>query len=296
MKAALTQRAWGVGLGICSLGFGLWVLGCARLEAQADASPLLGRATAFADRFFEQFGSVVSEERYEQRVRRAPASTTTSSRTRLQDTTLVSDFLLVQVPGEGWVPFRDVFERDGSKVRDREDRLTNLFLKGAGRSTFDQARKIMDEGSRYNIGAIERNINAPTLALSFLTPLHRYRFAFASAGRDDTGAILEFKETARPTFIATTAGRDLPVSGRFWIDEATGVVRKTHLDAVDPSVAAHITVTYARDETLGIWVPARMDERYLGSGGTAQVTGTATYSRFRRFQVSTSENVDVPGQ
>jgi hypothetical protein len=271
-------------------------LGFERLEAQADASPLVARAVAFADRFFDQFGSVVSEERYEQRVRRNPASSTTSNRTRLQDTTLVSDFLLVQVPGEGWVPFRDVFERDGGKVRDREDRLTNLFLKGAGRSTFDQARKIMDEGSRYNIGSIERNINAPTLALSFLTPLHRYRFSFAAGGRDDTGSILEFKETARPTYIATTDSRDLPVSGRIWIDEATGAVRKTHFDAVDPSVAAHITVTYVRDETLGIWVPARMDERYLGSGGAAQVTGTATYSRFRRFQVSTSENVETPSQ
>ena len=274
---------------------GIWVVGFG-LSATAQAPPLLGRAIAFADRFFEQFGAVVSEERYEQRVRRNPASSTSSTRNRPQDTTLVSDFLLVQVPGEGWVPFRDVFERDGSKVRDREDRLANLFLKGTGRTTFDQARKIMDEGSRYNIGAIERNINAPTLALSFLTPLHRYRFSFAAAGRDDTGAILEFKETARPTFIATTGSRDLPVSGRIWIDEATGVVRKTHLDAVDPTVAAHITVTYALDETLGVWVPKRMDERYLGSGGTAQVTGTATYSRFRRFQVSTSENVETPSQ
>ena len=32
-----------------------------------------------------------------------------------QETTLVSDFLLVEVKGEGWLPFRDVFERDGKK-------------------------------------------------------------------------------------------------------------------------------------------------------------------------------------
>jgi hypothetical protein len=36
-----------------------------------------------------------------------------------------------------------------------------------------------------------------------------------------------------------------------------------------------------------------MDERYRRGGGDAtQVTGTATYSRFRRFQVTTSENLD----
>lgn len=280
------------------LPVGMWVLGLGMCSAaqQPDVTPLVANVTAWADRFFNEFGSVVSEERYEQRVRRAPSSNTTSSRSRPQDTVLVSDFLLVQITGEGWVPFRDVFERDGSKVRDREDRLANLFLKGVGRSTFDQARKIMDEGARYNIGAIERNINAPTLALSFLTPLHRYRFSFSVAGRDDGGTVLEFKETARPTYIATTGGRDLPVSGRIWVDETTGAVRKTQLDAVDSSVAAHITVTYRRDDALGLWVPARMDERYLGAGGTSQVTGTATYSRFRRFQVSTSENVESPGQ
>lgn len=238
---------------------------------------------------------MVSEERYEQRVRRAPASNTTSSRMRgSTDTVLKSDFLLVQVTGEGWVPFRDVFERDGTRIRDREDRLASLFLKGSSRSTFDQARKIMDEGSRYNIGSIERNINAPTVVLSFLTPLHRYRFAFVVAGKDEDGSIIEYRETARPTFVATTGGRDLPVSGRVWVDEETGAVRKTHLDAVDTRVAAHITVTYTHDETLGTWVPARMDERYLGDNNATQVTGTATYSRFRRFQVSTQENVEVP--
>lgn len=292
----LARRTWIQGLAVWVLGFGLWDLGfeISRLSAQGGAPPLVEKATAWVDRFFSEFGAVVSEERYEQRVRRAPGSSTTSSRARPQDVTLVSDFLLVQVPGEGWVPFRDVFERDGSRVRDREDRLANLFLKGSGRSSLDQARKIMDEGSRYNIGSIERNINAPTLALSFMTPLHRYRFTFSIDGRDESGTVVTFWETAKPTFITTTGGRDLPVSGRIWVDEATGAVRKTQLDAVDPQVAAHITVTYARDEAAGLWVPTRMDERYLGSNGAMQVTGTATYSRFRRFQVSTSENVEVP--
>ena len=70
------------------------------------------------------------------------------------ETVLVSDFLLVQVPGEGWLPFRDVFERDGKQVRDREERLAALFLKGSSRSAFEQARAIMDEGARYNIGNV----------------------------------------------------------------------------------------------------------------------------------------------
>ena len=119
---------------------------------------------------------MVSEERYEQTIRRAPGANTTSVQRGASgpvQTVLVSDFLLVQVPGEGWLPFRDVFERDGKKVRDREERLAKLFLKGGSRTPFDQARAIMNESARYNIGNVERNINMPTLVLPFLTPLHR---------------------------------------------------------------------------------------------------------------------------
>ena len=159
------------------------------------------------------------------------------------ETVLVSDFLLVQVPGEGWLPFRDVFERDGKQVRDREERLAKLFL-GGSRNAIDQARAIMNEGARYNIGNVERNINTPTLPLPFLTLL-KARFAFKLVKRedDDPGEVIEFKETGRPTFITTTGNRDLPVTGRFWVDARDGPVLRTELHAVDTSVEAHIVVT-----------------------------------------------------
>ena len=136
-------------------------------------------------------------------MRRVPSATNTSVQQRggggPQETTLVSDFLLVEVKGEGWLPFRDVFERDGRPVRDREERLATIFLKG-GRDAFEQARAIMDEGARYNIGNINRNINMPTLPLAFLTERHRHRFEFKLGKRDDAdpGVEIEFRETARP--------------------------------------------------------------------------------------------------
>jgi hypothetical protein len=283
-------------VGIWVLGFGVWDL--IQLQAQTDISSLVARAGAYVDTFQTEFGSVVSEERYQQRIRGVLGSNSLSSfrNSGPLETVLVSDFLLVQVPGEGWVPFRDVFERDGRKLRDREDRLANLFLKGSSRSTFDQARRIMNEGARYNIGNIERNINTPTLMLPFLTPLHKYRFTFSAGGRDEDGTIIELKETERPTFISTAGGRDLPVSGRVWIDEVTGTIQKTELHAVDTAVEAHITVRYRRDEGLGLWVPARMEEVYKRGRDSVEVVGTATYSRFRRFTVSTSEDLAPPGQ
>ena len=128
---------------------------------------LLDRASRYVESFQRNFGSVVAEERYEQTLRRVIGGNTTSVQRGgggPMETVLVSDFLLVQVPGEGWLPFRDVFERDGKQVRDRQERLAALFLKGSSRSAFEQARAIMDEGARYNIGNVARNINMPTLA------------------------------------------------------------------------------------------------------------------------------------
>jgi hypothetical protein len=256
----------------------------------------MDRASAYVETFQQNFGSVVAEERYVQRLRRIPNPTNTAVQQRggggPQETTLVSDFLLVEVEGEGWLPFRDVFERDGKPVRDREQRLAAIFLKG-GRNAFDQARAVMDEGARYNIGNINRNINTPTLALAFLTARHRRRFEFRLGKRDesDPGVEVEFRETARPTFVATTGGRDLPVRGRFWIREADGIVLRSELDAMDTGVEAHITVTYDRDESLGLFVPVRMEERYRRPRDPLEVQGVAIYSRFRRFQVSTSEEL-----
>jgi hypothetical protein len=257
---------------------------------------LLDRASRYVDSFQRNLGSVVAEERYEQTLRRAIGANTTSVQRGgggPMETVLVSDFLLVQVPGEGWLPFRDVFERDGKQVRDRQERLAALFLKGSSRRAIDQARAIMDESARYNIGNVARNINVPTLPLPFLTAPYRQRFSFRSGKRDenDPGAVIEFKETGRPTFITTTGSRDLPVSGKFWIDERDGTVLRTELHAADTGVEAHIVVTYEPDAGTGLRVPVRMEERYRRSRDPMEVRGVATYSRFRRFQVNTSEEL-----
>ena len=237
----------------------------------------------------------MAEERYEQTLRRVPGANTTVQRggTGPAETVLVSDFLLVQIAGAGWLPFRDVFERDGKQLRDREDRLAALFLKGASRNAFEQAREIMNEGARYNIGNVSRNINVPTLTLPFLLPEHRSRFSFKAGKRDEdfAGTVVEFKETARPTFISTTGGRDLPAEGRFWLDERDGAVLRSELNAIDTGVEAHIVVTYQPDAGTGLRVPVRMEERFRRARDPMEVRGVATYSKFRRFQVSTSEEL-----
>jgi hypothetical protein len=259
------------------------------LRAQSEVGAIVDRAAAYVEEFQRRFGSMVTEERYEQSVNDAVAI---GARTRPQfeRVTLVSDFLLVQVPGEGWMPFRDVFERNGQKVRDREERLARLFLNGASRSSVDQARQIMLEGARYNIGTIERTINLPTLPLVFLTPAIRERFRSSWEARPEDGTIVEFHEVRTPTYISDREGRDMPSTG------GSGSTRRPARSAA-PSWTSWTRRRSAHQGGLPVSTTGwrcgcrRMEERYRDRRTTSEVRGVATYSRFRKFQVSTSEEV-----
>jgi len=283
----------GVAVMLCVLGTPSPVAsGAGALRGQReDLQELLDRATAYVARFYREFGSMVAEERYEQRIRPVPGATTRSTAGGLARTVLRSDFLLVQLPGQGWVPFRDVIEHDGKPVDDRQARLADLFLSGA-EDAFEQAGAVMDEGARYNIGNVERNINVPTLALGFLSQELLARFAFTLEGRDDGAVVLAYKETARPTVVRNGRGGDLPVEGRFWLDENEGTVLRTELRAFDTRLQAQVMVTFRHDPDVESWVPARMEESYRRRNDGVQVLGEATYSRFRRFQVTTDEQFE----
>ena len=78
---------------------------------------------------------------------------------------------------DAWMAFRDVFDVDGKPVRDRGERLAQLFL-NRSMSTDRQIRKILDESARYNIGDIQRNVNTPVYPLLFLETANQFRFKF----------------------------------------------------------------------------------------------------------------------
>ena len=269
---------------------------------------ILKRATAYVTDYEQAFSVLVSEERYVQEIRRPIDSGSNLSRINpgggiqggntIQRLVLRSDYLLVQVgSGGGWMPFRDVFEVNDAKVRDREDRLAKLFLSNDA-SRFDQADRIMAESTRHNLGSVTRTINIPVLALMLLHPSVVGRFEFDVERREMVSGVestrVSYRESTRPTLIKTTRGRDLALTGTLWIDGESGAVVKTALVAADPALRASIEVTFRREDALKIWVPSQMDETYLQSGSSNEIVATATYSNVRRFQVNTNEKLTKP--
>ena len=271
---------------------------------------VLERAADYVSRLHSQLSSIVAEETYVQ----AQRSTLDSSLRPLLPSRrdLKSDFLLVKAPRESrYVEYRDVFEVDGAAVRDRQERLTALFL--TPRETARrQVEAIVNESARHNIGDISRNINTPMLTLSFLLREMQPRFRFRAlsvaqpqlSDRTSTGGdpttfrttgemwTIGFREIRRPTLIRTNEHRDFPAVGRVWINPDTGVVLMSELQMDNRKVAATINVSYQFDGLLGFFVPAEMRERYEARGLT--IEGRAAYGRFRQFQVSTHEVIGKP--
>ncbi len=272
--------------------------------AQAPTLPvLLSRAGAYAARYGRDFAKVVAEEHYLQlstgrQTLSGAGRGTIAGNTGPQRRELVSDFLLVKLAADqGWVPFRDVFEVDGTAVRERQDRLIKLVLQPSP-VAMDQAKAILEESARFNIGDVERTINMPLLALTFLEPGQQVRFRFRLGKLDPAAGpgvrVVSYREEATPTVVHSPDGRNLFASGRLWIGEADGRIVRTELVLQDSGLRASITTAYRPDSRFGLDVPVEMIEDYTLWRSKAKVSGKATYGRFRSFGVSSTATVPLP--
>ena len=259
---------------------------------------VLQRVGRYVANYGEQASLIIAVERYEQRYQNAPAGQPSGRK-------LLAEFALFKTRDEtGWVGFRDVISADGKAVADCQDRLQALLR--AGTPDVVEARRIADESARFNIGPTRRNFNEPTAVLFFLLPASQARFTFDRQGMTTVNGVtameIDFKETARPTVIRTSEGRDVASQGTIWVSPSDGTVLRTNLTVSGfggPRTSSAIDVTFARDARLNLWLPAKMTERHeapaiLARGPNrvivpdAVVTATATYGDFKRFETSTS--------
>lgn len=270
---------------------------------EASLTDVLGRAATYVVEFQRRLSGVVAEEAYVQNVRYPFGTSSRVNQLLPTHRELKSDLLLVKPAGvDRWLQFRDVFEVDGKEIRDRSERLMQLFVKPSS-SSAAQAERILTESARYNIGNLQRTVNAPVLALVILDPNNQARFSFKRVAPGDpqlgrgtarpphTIWVVEYREVEKHTLIRTTNGRDLPSRGRFWIEPSTGQVAGSELIAEDPIIKGTVDVEYQIEPAVGLLVPVEMRERYEIRRDGSRVEGTATYGRFRQFQVKVDEKL-----
>jgi hypothetical protein len=262
---------------------------------------VLTRAAAYVEEFRTQLAGIVAEETYTQQ--ESPG----------QRRELRSDVLLVRSESfPRWLQFRDTFEVDGRAVRDRDDRLTALFLQPATTAAA-QAQRIATESSRYNVGAVMRTINVPLMPLVFLEADVQERFRFSRAPDTDRPNVpqeqpghfrlttevwvVRFEERDRPTIIRDPFNRrDVRSRGRFWIEPQSGRILMSEMRADHPDVRVEVTVSYQSEPLLGVLVPIAMHESYrntrpnlsgLPAARWETITATAVYGKFRKIGVRT---------
>jgi hypothetical protein len=276
------------GVLVASFSASLAVLTAA--QQPPNISEVLERTGVYLERFIDRFTNVVAEERYVQEVnaRLTPGRFVAGGQRR----DLRADFLLVR-PAESseWLPFRDVFEVDGVAVRDRDERLARLFMK-PWTTAIEQADQIAADSSRYNLGPLTRTFNNPVLALAILQIQHRDRLRCSLDKRDAAAGplvwIVECVETGRPTFITGAKNRDIPATCRYWINVESGQIVRTEVALEDQAAGVRLATTFRQDNGFDVAVPSEMREEYnLGDG--RKIRATATYGRFRRFEVKATE-------
>jgi len=233
-----------------------------------------------------ELSTVTARERYHQQWRGADA-------TVKGERTLLSDYLVLQLPDEDWVALRDVYDVDGEAIDERATQLRHVFA-GPRKELGARAMKMAeDNAKRFNLGdPYFRTMNLPTFALRVLRPANRKRIVFEKGGEENVDGVeawvIAFREAKGPTFSATTEGRDIPAHGRFWVEPETGAVLRSEMilggdRRLRPR--ATITVVYGRDPSLGFRIPVEMRERYDNPRRKRAdvVEAVATYSDFRPF-------------
>jgi hypothetical protein len=255
---------------------------------------ILEKAGEYVVEYGDAFRDIVAEETYTQRA----GGQVQNSR---------SDLVFVSTPGAiPWTCFRDVFEVNGQRVRDREARVEKLFLAESKASAVEKANAIIAESARYNFGYARRTINVPTLPLLFLYPANQSRFRFERKGLrrfgDRETVEIALEEIQQPTLVNDGEGGDVPATGRVFVDPKDGTVLRTDITFrfMPNRGIARLAAEYRFDPAVGILLPEEMKEDYRNLYGTFQpvfrgaTEGTARYAKYRRFGVATEERVALP--
>jgi len=187
-------------------------------------------------------------------------------------------------------------------LREREPRLLKLLEGPQELDPLLKAQQFFDDSVRHyisqNIGLFDEMLAPLSLLRTENGPKVTFRLENIKTTNGVRVASLRFTETTAPHVINSPI--DEPATGRILVEVGTGIVRQTELVMSNKHVNLRVTVAYAPEPTLALWLPSKMtfqsDISSLGAGnkspGTVQsydvresLEGLATYSKFKQVPV-----------
>jgi hypothetical protein len=187
-----------------------------------------------------------------------------------------SDLMFVGANGQ-LVSVRDAYSVNGAKIRDQKPRLLDL-LTNITQESWREAQQLSVPSQQYFAAEIVLHMNGPLSALNYLSPADPSRFTYTIEGRkkmDGADVVgLRFEEKAGDNIKYVLGTRyNARVSGKFWLEPATGVIHQTEFYAESKLETGRTVVTYALSKDLGIWLPSKSVETYQERAETSGITG-----------------------
>ena len=269
------------------------VLPWSRVDAQkAPALPdLLKLAADGVAQYAQQLGTVAADEEFTQYE---------TSSGRMSTPKRLNSVVVLYPQGDGAiVNFRDLVGIDTVPVRAKDDRLAALF-KSPTDASLASAQEMTEAAVRAYFSPNLHLLDRPLLALDLVRAANQGNSTFKVDGMkkmDGTEvAVLKFNEKGTGHLL-----NEASAVGRVWIEPGSGAIHQTELGFISKAANITSTVKFARDATLGVFVPSELFEQVQassagagtnsmgaasGSGdlsGRQSMEGRAQYSGYRRL-------------
>jgi len=275
-------------IALCLLTSSPRVLVSAQVSSMAD---VLARAAQYVTAFTDPSRLIVCEESYRHTFLRLMVNSVGQlERLPQGGHEWVAELAIAATPHEEktgfpWIEFRDIVTLDRRPARDGVSRLGMLATQ-PWNDAGPEAMKITRETAGTQFGRLDRAVLLPRLACLFLHAANQPRFTFKKGGERKIEGIntweVKYQEKATPTIIFSTAGKDAPSTGSFWIDPATGQVLMSVLKNGDSSALYdEMTVKYALDQAIGLWLPTSLVDKTIDIEDEREVEGKGTFKKWR---------------
>lgn len=230
-----------------------------RGAAQDPAAPALLKAgTDYLDTYVRQASGASLDERY--------TLTQVSGGSMGTPLRIGSEVVFINVNGRLY-GFRDAATVDGAKLRDPSVPRIVPLLAEPTQAKWEQAQTFAAAGQKYFASELIVLLDDPVLALHFIQAPNQGKFTYRLDGKKKMNGVettaLRFEETRgeRTKYVMGSRGNGY-VTGRLWIDPATGAVHQSELWLESTTESARVNITYAFHKDLNLWLPAKMGANY----------------------------------